>query len=676
MRYITGDDVSQEQVQHIGSLFNIELWPSAQTPFIQEGLKRASFPSALGVLTDQITEEKLNTLFALPISTIIDVHSQEESIQDFLTHQTKNKLDYYIGFLLTCPIIYHCDVAKIFMDALQTRLHFSTARFDAIHLALHESLVNSLIHGNLQLSSGLRQSAHDFVAYTKILNDRLQDPAYAQKSVSIWATWNKKKLEIKIRDEGIGYAVSDTLKKEPELKAKSGRGLRLIAGTADSCTIDDFGREITLSFLLNENDYQVDEPILDETSHEHRELTDLSECRVLIIEDNPSNQALLAALLPNIGIVHIDIASDGIEGLNKVLTFKPDLIILDITMPRMDGHEVLYHLKSVDETKDIPVLIETASDTREARDKTFKSGAADFITKPINPLEFFSRVRVHLENRLLIKHLENQLQKIEAELKAAQHMQIAMLPTQEDLEHVKEEYALEIAHYFSPSSQLGGDFWQIIPLSENRVGIYLCDFSGHGVAAAFNTFRLHAIISQLDKTFEKPSDFMKQLNKQLYSLLPRGQFATFFFGIWDSKTQTITYAGAGSPSPFLNNGKETIRLETRGIPLGIISNPEYEDKTVPFHPHDQMLMYSDALTESPNIQGERLGEEGFLNLIRPFAHIPDTKETLDHILKAFFNFAPPPPPDDVTAVLIKAHTPSVRENPDKPKAKQKKGNPK
>ena len=655
MKYLTGESVSLEQVCFVAESSNFTLWPTQKKPFLTLKSKR-KMPERLNVLVGDITEEKLNVLFSKPIENIIDVNALPESIEDFLAHESENQLDYEIGFLLTCPVIFACDVAQIFTEALNNRLNFSSVRYGKIHLALHEALVNGLIHGNLQLGSELRQSARDFVEYSRLLNERLNDPVYAQKSVSIWATWNDKKLEIKIRDEGAGYAVAPVMNRKPELKAKTGRGLRLIAGTADSCTIDDYGREITLSFMLSgEEHYQpIDDIHSDENKQEIVEdVADLSDCRVLVMEDNLSNQTLISKLLNVVGIDKIDMASDGIEGLKMVAKNWPDLIILDITMPRMNGYEVLHHLKSAPLTKDIPVLIQTASDTRETRDKTFSSGAADFISKPINPLEFFARVKVHLQNRQLIKGLENKLGQLNRELQAAQKMQTAMLPSEEALSDICLKYHLDIAHHFEPSSKLGGDFWQLFPISSTQMVIYLCDFSGHGVAAALNTVRLHTLITQMNKHIGAPSAFLQKINAQLYDLLPRGQFATFFCGIIDVECQTLTYAGAGSPPPFLCSDGEIIRLDTKGLPLGITSRPSYEDHKISFAPNDTLLLFSDAFTETPNEIGIRLGNDGFEQMVLDFMQLDNVKNGMVGIMNAFFSYAPPPPPDDATAVLVR-----------------------
>lgn len=656
MIYLTGDKVPSKSVYRIAERAHIKAWPGAGEPLLKNGLQQR-FPKNLAVLAGRFTEDKLTEHFFMPISALIDIKSKDESIFSFIKKMGKIELPNSLSFLLTCPVIYSTNIAEIFTRALNRRLHFSKSQFEGIHFALHESIVNGLIHGNLRVNSSMRQSARDFVEYARLLHNRLKDPEYAHKSISIMASWDKKKLEVKIRDEGAGYEKMAPISKEKSAD-KSGRGLRIIAGTADSCTIDDFGREITLSFLLEDSqasrwlEHYADAN-QDPSGGDNSVSPDLSGCSVLVVEDNLSNQTVLSRLLNVMGITKIEVAGDGVEGLKKIETFIPDLIILDIAMPRMNGYEVLHQLKVDSKTRNIPVLIQTAVDSRETREKTFSSGATDFITKPVNPLEFFARVRVHLENHLLIQHLESQLAQIEEELLAAQKMQVGLLPTRERLDKALSKYKLDIAQYFFPSSVLGGDFWQMFPISDTQLGIYICDFSGHGVAAALNTFRLHALISQLNKDDLNPAHFLKTLNTQLNDLLPRGQFATLFMGVWDKTKKTLTYSGAGAPNPLVfARGHETV-LHTDGMPLGISPKPTYKNYKIKLGDGDGLLLYSDALTETPNPDGKRLGLSGFKRIALPCLKKVDANMSIKELMNAFFKFAPNPPDDDITAVLIK-----------------------
>lgn len=662
--YLIADSVSLERVQNVARMLSFSLYPNEDIPFLNHLKANEKHPQHLTLIADHFEDERLKFLFSQPIERIIDAQATDESIHDFIETTSKEELPNSFSFLLTCPVIYNCDVSRIFVDALNQRLKFTSERAAGVHLALHEAIVNGLIHGNLDIGSEYRQSARLFIEYGKILSERLKDPAYARKSLLISASWDASKLRIKIRDEGAGYVIRDNFANRSlaAIKNKTGRGLLFIAGIADSCTIDDFGREINLTFGLKD-DYTQAEVHIDEKEETDESIQknsiysrpSVANCRVLIIEDNLSNQTMLYRLLNVIGITMIECATDGVEGLKKVISFKPDLIILDITMPRMNGYEVLHNLKSSPATQDIPVLIETASDTREARDKTFRTGATDFITKPINPLEFFSRIKVHLENRMLIKHLEKQLNQLNDELLSAQRMQRTLLPTDLMLQNIANKYGIHFAHHFEPSSHLGGDFWEVIPLSDSKLAVYICDFSGHGVSAALNTFRLHALITQMDNiNIEIPASAMTMMNTQLLNLLPRGQFATFFLAVIDLARDKMVYSAAGVPKPFLINGKEIQLINADGMPLGISKQAQYHNYQMDFPKGSKLMLYSDALTESPNKDGERLGEEGFEKLVKQFVLQPklSAKETVSSVIKSFFEFAPPPPPDDVTIVYL------------------------
>ncbi len=658
--YITGDNVSKEKLLKIADKCKLPVWPDAENPFLHQG-NLEEMPQSVCVVSDELTESRLETLFQLPITVLIDAQASFKSIADFIGQQKNHTFADGLGFLLTGPVIYHYDVALIFSKALQKRQGFSDFRFESIHLALHESLVNGLIHGNLRLSGKLRQNAAEYTSYSALVRERLNTPAYARKAISIAAQWNRTKMKITVRDEGMGYSLGEILKQTPSIRATSGRGLRIIAGAADSCTIDNYGKEISLSFL-REKSQNPDvplpiDPIRSTNTVPHE---DLSRAKVLIVEDDKSNQALLGGLLSQLGIKQIEIAEDGVQGLNKVLTFEPDLIILDIGMPKLNGYEVLKRLKSTPYTYAIPVLIQTASDTREARDKTFKSGASDFITKPINPLEFFARVRIHLENKMLVNRLQKRLKQIHQELSTAQSMQMGLLPHAERLQTIHRQYGLDIASYFEPSDKLGGDFWQVIELDKQRVGFYLCDFSGHGLASALNTFRLHTLIFQMHDKIKQPSDFLSILNHHLYALLQRGQFATFFFGIYHAAEETLTYSGAAAPQPFHWDGKKWRVLTTRGLPLGISQSAVYENKTVPFTLGNRLFIYSDALTETVNEQNEQMSVKELMNFVKEASTQMPIREGLTGVMNRFFTFAPPPVNDDITAVLIESQRKEVK----------------
>ena len=150
-----------------------------------------------------------------------------------------------------------------------------------------------------------------------------------------------------------------------------------------------------------------------------------------------------------------------------------------------------------------------------------------------------------------------------------------------------------------------------------------------------------------------PAQFLKILNTQLNDLLPRGQFATLFMGVWDKATKTLTYSGAGAPNPLvLARGREAV-LHTDGMPLGIAPKPLYKNYKIKLKDGDSLLLYSDALTETANPDKKRLGLIGLKKMELPVLKKADANTSIKELMNAFFKFAPNPPDDDITAVLIK-----------------------
>src|SRR3990167_3821970 len=135
---------------------------------------------------------------------------------------------------------------------------------------------------------------------------------------------------------------------------------------------------------------------------------------ILIVDDNPNNLRLLITLLSEQGY-ETRPANNGARALNTVQKQKPDLILLDINMPEMDGYEVCRQLKATPETADIPVLFISANDELHDKVKGFDVGGVDYISKPFEPQELFARVRTHLQ----LKQAQDQLKSLNLQLQAS-----------------------------------------------------------------------------------------------------------------------------------------------------------------------------------------------------------------------------------------------------------------
>lgn len=650
--YITTDYPSDIRLIQLANRFRLIPWPSRDNPVWTMRPPRP-WPKNCYALTARTDQEGLCEQLRLPLKGVIDTMASDASVACFFQNERRAAPVPSLSLLLTGQALYTADIAFIFTRALADRLNFSAADFDAIRMVVHESLVNALIHGNLRLSSSLRRDGKHFFKYARMLTDRLNDPTFAQKSVRIRAQWTDNLLEIKIQDEGAGYCVTPTARARSELYAASGRGLKIIADVADACTVSDYGREITLSFRRTDKRSFLTsggKPYL----MPHR--PDFSRARVFVAKKNPVRVQLVTQLLKSMGVTFIKTGDTDFAKVRDILQFNPDLVILDVLKTEDPGVRLLEHLKADPDGTDIPVLAKIPAAAPRVRREVLIAGAVDFIEKPIVPAEFLTRVGVHLQNKLLIKNLQTQLSNIKNEQYAAQQMQIGLLPSVPFLNALKKEYHLEIAHYFVPSSVLGGDFWQIFKLSKNRLCFYVSDFSGHGMSAALNTFRLHTLTKGIDISLASdPAELLRFLNERLYDLLPRGQFTTFFCGVIDVAAQTITYAGAGSVPPVLMHQGREVYLKARGVPLGIQTHPVYENQTHAFQPGDFLILFSDAAIEGKTRSGRRLSYAWFVRMMRPSFKLVSSSVRwfLDDVVKRFFTVSPPPPTDDLTLVCLK-----------------------
>jgi phosphoserine phosphatase RsbU/P len=216
--------------------------------------------------------------------------------------------------------------------------------------------------------------------------------------------------------------------------------------------------------------------------------------RILVVDDNRVNRHLLMAVLQRGGFPNVSMAEDGIDALARIEESAPDLILLDLMMPRMDGFEVCRRVRANSAWKDLPILVQSSLSSSDDRKQAFSAGATDFVTKPINATELLSRVRIHLENQALLRDLQGYRSRRQTELALARSMQERLLPPPSRLAQARTDLGLSLSAHFEPSSELGGDFWDLRRDDRNRLIVWLVDFSGHGVGAALNTFRLHAIL--------------------------------------------------------------------------------------------------------------------------------------------------------------------------------------
>lgn len=379
--------------------------------------------------------------------------------------------------------------------------------------------------------------------------------------------------------------------------------------------------------------------------------------KILIVDDEPRNIRVLQIHFNAKGYT-VCTAEDGVEALDTVEKENPDLILLDINMPRMDGFEVVKRIRANKATEFIPIVMITAlRDTRENRIKSIEAGADDFIEKPFDSLEVLARVR----SLLRIKEYQDTLAKhntrLEEELQMARSIQEILIPQN----GVQELSGFRIASRCTPEMAVGGDFYDVWEIVPNRLGVFISDVMGHGVSAAFVTVFIKTVLAEFRELVDdNPGHLLEILNTRFNDLISSRlfMFATAFCGIIDLSKDELICANAGHSFPLLYDGDQQIYCsigdKNTGNGLGIWRESVYETVRYPFDHSSKIFLYTDGVYEAKNPQGEEFTVERLQQLVSECAEEPAAK-LIASISEAVDTFTTNcPKDDDLTLIAIEA----------------------
>lgn len=385
----------------------------------------------------------------------------------------------------------------------------------------------------------------------------------------------------------------------------------------------------------------------------------VAEAGILIVEDNPFNSMMLEEILRSGGFDNIRVANDGEEALRILKNFTPNLMIVDLMMPGMDGFTLCRMLRTEPRFQNIPIIVQTALEDERARLSIFEIGATDLIMKPFNPDELLARTETHIEKQLLLHELQDYQRRMQQDLANARELQNMLMPDAAKLKDIATQTGLDIAACFEPSTVIGGDFWGLkhFPTLQ-KMAFYFGDFTGHGITSAINVFRLKTLLDRMsESSLSQPDRCLSELNQSLHAVLPTELYVTMFYAVLDLTNDRLDYAAAGCPAPVLfaesaSGGHEF--LNSRGIPIAARENTVYELRSTTLKAGDTLLMYSDALIESPNLKGMALSIEQVVEALNPQKTAITANEMLDNVAKKFRDHtAKAPVEDDLTITVFK-----------------------
>ena len=368
---------------------------------------------------------------------------------------------------------------------------------------------------------------------------------------------------------------------------------------------------------------------------------------LLLVDDNPTNLQVLRQALQGIDCKML-FAKNGERALSIAVEGHPDLILLDIMMPGIDGFEVCRRLKSDAATEDIPVIFLSALVDTQDKVKGLQLGAVDYVSKPFQPEEVKARVDTHLTIHRLRREVQDQKDQLEHELEVVSEVQRRLLPKQ-----LPEIEGLHLAAHYATSRFAGGDYYDIIKLPDNQWGFMVADAEGHSTPAAVLMAMTCSLLHSYSGPPTDPAEVLTYINRTLCKVADPS-FVTALYAVFDADQRILWFARAGHPPPMIYRREEhkSVELAGKGVfPMGI-----YPYDQIPVHETrlgsgDRLLLYTDGVTERFDMEGNAYGENRLLGGLAADA-VDNPRLILDGIIEDVQRFAGSRPPDDDQALVL------------------------
>lgn len=397
--------------------------------------------------------------------------------------------------------------------------------------------------------------------------------------------------------------------------------------------------------------------------------------RVLVVDDSRLQRRILTASLQRWGF-EVQEAESGDHALTLCRDNPPDLVMSDWMMPGLSGLEFCKEFRQMSRDHYGYFILLTSKSDKDEVALGLDAGADDFLTKPVNAAELRARIsagarilrmeRELTEKNRLIKTTLDELQTLydllDSDLLEAKKLQQSLVS-----ERYRDYGPAEVSLMLHSAGHVGGDLVGTFPISDQRIGLYGIDVSGHGISSALMTARLAGYLSSsvpeqnlaLRKTADgcfvarPPSEVIANLNRLIMSEMETEHYFTLLLADVDLASGKVIMAQAGHPYPALQRANGQVEfVGLGGLPVGLIDGAEYQQFEVTMAPGDRLLIHSDGIIECADTSGALLDDMGLASILR------DLRQTrgmacLESLIWKLSEFAGDADfADDVSAVLL------------------------
>jgi two-component system, HptB-dependent secretion and biofilm response regulator len=362
--------------------------------------------------------------------------------------------------------------------------------------------------------------------------------------------------------------------------------------------------------------------------------------KILIVDDIESNRKLLRQMLSALKVYDVVEASNGLDAISVFESEDPDLILMDINMPELNGYESATRIKKLTGFNYVPIIFVTALNTEITHTNALFSGGDDYLSKPFNIEVLESKMKAHLRIRDLNKQLNEKNIQLAHEQELIEHFFESALQQSFINENI-------IKYHMSPMSTFNGDLLLIERGPQGGMYLLMGDFTGHGLTAAMGTLPAAMIFFKMAKRGLSVSEIVRELNYQLNKLMPVGMFLAASLLELNASGDILSVWMGGMPESYWLglSGELKDVIHSRHMPLGILKDKDFDSEVSIYsvEKEDKIYLYSDGLTEAANSIGEMYGsarlkdvminnkENRFESILNEFQSYTDVHDQSDDI---------------------------------------------
>ncbi len=346
---------------------------------------------------------------------------------------------------------------------------------------------------------------------------------------------------------------------------------------------------------------------------------------ILIVDDNPTNLDIIQTRL-RAHNYEVITAADGEAGLAMVREKQPDLMLLDIMMPKMDGIEVCRRIKEDSSLPFMPIIMVTAKADSKDVVAGLEAGGDEYLTKPVDHAALVARVESMLRIKELHDTVLQQSAQLKVQLETATKIQSLFWPRIPELKGRGHIWAVSV-----PANYVGGDLYDVIPLPDESLLAYVADVSDKGVPAALIMAALSTKIRSEAQDQSEVDKLLETVNTSMYSLTSEeGFFATIAVARYWPSSGKMQLALGGHLSPlWITEGEIRNLPHIEGMSLGITPDVHYGTKEILLSPGESMLFFTDGVVEAENKNNELFGNDRLVRYIKNTKGPPWGKGLLD-----------------------------------------------